>query len=337
VQNVNLDGGISCTSRTFCLALGSSLPPARSYAEAFNGTSWSLVKNPTSLASDLSCVSRQSCVAVGSILDAQGNHHPLIERYNGKTWSTQGTPATPTLSSSWLNAISCPSPSFCAAVGYGTDTAGYWQALSETLNHGRWVVNPRATGDIPNSARESLLSISCPTTDSCVAVGLSQPIKLFSGGQPYDTLIETLRDGHWSITASPNPPAASELLLGDVSCLSVNDCTTIGLNLDDGPDPNFTETARPVPPEITLNPHSVSAAVGARTCFLAAANGLPAPAPQWLVSSDRGIRWQKVTGALRDHYCLIARKTANGYEYRTNFKNIAGSKDTLEAHLSIQP
>ena len=80
--------------------------------------SWQVVANPQqssfgSALDGVSCWSPGDCVAVGtSSADA-----PLIESSNGGTWTDDATPTLPHGPSGALSDVSCPSSSFCIAVG----------------------------------------------------------------------------------------------------------------------------------------------------------------------------------------------------------------------------
>jgi hypothetical protein len=66
----------------------------------------------------VSCVSSVSCVAVGTTPATPGGHAETVlgERWSGTSWSIEPV-ATPPAGSGVLNAVSCPSVTFCAAVG----------------------------------------------------------------------------------------------------------------------------------------------------------------------------------------------------------------------------
>jgi hypothetical protein len=82
--------GVSCVSRTDCVAVGGLTGAAggKSVAERWNGSRWSVEATPAagSVLNGVSCVSRVYCVAVG----ARGRA-PLVEEWNGSTWSIQPT------------------------------------------------------------------------------------------------------------------------------------------------------------------------------------------------------------------------------------------------------
>jgi hypothetical protein len=83
--------GVSCLSRADCVAVGALTDGSgKSLAEGWNGNRWSIEATPTvaggSLLNGVSCVSRADCVAVGA-----HQRLPLVERWDGTTWSVQST------------------------------------------------------------------------------------------------------------------------------------------------------------------------------------------------------------------------------------------------------
>jgi hypothetical protein len=114
---------VSCTSPAVCIAVGSSSAgrPAKVLAERWDGRRWSIQRTPnprgavSSRLSGVSCTSARACSAVGTAVFAQ-SEAPLVERWNGSTWSIQPTP--PTTSTAALSGVSCPSRRFCVAVGF---------------------------------------------------------------------------------------------------------------------------------------------------------------------------------------------------------------------------
>jgi hypothetical protein len=79
--DINLSG-VSCTSPTFCMAVGvyttdpDSIVP-QTVAETWNGSAWKLISSPThkltSAFNDVSCTSSQHCVAIGAFFTAAAN------------------------------------------------------------------------------------------------------------------------------------------------------------------------------------------------------------------------------------------------------------------------
>jgi hypothetical protein len=89
-------------------------------------------------------------------------------------------------------------------------------------------------------------------------------------------------------------------------------------------------------PSVTLNPVSQTVSAGNPVTFTASANGNPAPAVQWQVSTDGGVTWVNISGATGTSFTLGTTTTSeNGYEYRAVFTNILGSVTTTAAVLTV--
>lgn len=89
----------------------------------------------------VSCTAPTACTAVGTDLNTAGIHVTLAERWDSTSWQRQATPnpagdttssVTPT-----LVGVSCPTASFCVAVG--NYQSGFVQAgIVETWNGQQW-------------------------------------------------------------------------------------------------------------------------------------------------------------------------------------------------------
>jgi hypothetical protein len=93
-------GGISCPAAAACMGTGAATDPTGessfNLAEAWNGTSWSLVKTPSPGSTNnelrgVSCTSPSACMAVGDFTGF-GNEMTLAESWNGTSWSVVKTP-----------------------------------------------------------------------------------------------------------------------------------------------------------------------------------------------------------------------------------------------------
>lgn len=115
---------VSCVSSTTCTAVGSvSYKCCDSsdlgLTERWNGSDWTVLRNPTWYASGegdlagVSCSSPTACTAIGDVLGGMG---PM--RWNGARWAIQRNPDPPgQYSSGTLVGIACPSATTCVAVG----------------------------------------------------------------------------------------------------------------------------------------------------------------------------------------------------------------------------
>jgi hypothetical protein len=228
--NTALDG-VSCTSRTQCMAVGShGGRVAADYAplaEQWNGSRWRVLRVPgpvrlprTELIA-VSCRSSRYCVAAGYHYDASGSGEAVLaELWNGHRWRIiqSGFPVANT--ASFLNDVSCSGPADCLAVGSYTNRSGTAHALAERWTGQRWRVQPVAG---PRGARAAELDgISC-SRGGCVAVGLSQDRQ----GRAL-ALAVRWRGATWRLLNPRNVAGASLSVLQDVSCRSTSVCMAVG-------------------------------------------------------------------------------------------------------------
>jgi hypothetical protein len=115
---------VSCTSRTACIAVGSTENFDGSLsllAEVWDGTTWALQTihgplAPVTELSSVSCSSKGSCVAIGYFIPLDGSiAMPFAEVWDGTVWTVQ--PTANQAAAATLSAISCTSREACTAVG----------------------------------------------------------------------------------------------------------------------------------------------------------------------------------------------------------------------------
>ncbi len=219
--------GVSCTSSTYCVAVGEYANQSgesgvsQSLIETWNGTAWSVTPSPNEGSSDnflnsVSCTSSTNCVAVGYYANPSVQAgQTLIETWNGTAWSVTSSPNEGS-GDNHLNGVSCTSSTNCVAVGDYINASHLYQTLAETWNGTIWSVTPSPS---PGSYSNTLANVSCTSATSCLADGGS----ISSGvGQ---TLVETWNGTIWSVIASPNPgPGAG----AGVSCTSSTNCVVVG-------------------------------------------------------------------------------------------------------------
>lgn len=189
------------------MAAGAAVP-----ASAATGWTVQTVPNPAGTTATylegVSCPSVSNCIAVGSTGPTDSTTLDLAEHWNGSTWALQ-TAASPAASTMpGLNAVSCPTATYCVAVGANDPTATTSGAIAESWNGSTWTLRP------PVSPADAWLSaVSCTATTNCEAVGVDTA----------GTLAE-----HWngSAWAAQTVPASVKGLTG-VSCLSTSFCLAV--------------------------------------------------------------------------------------------------------------
>jgi IPT/TIG domain len=217
-QVSNSLGVVSCTSASFCMAVGQNNVIGTSVIEQWDGSDWKVDQGPTAGALEgVSCTSPSFCVIVG--ISSLGGS--LIEQWNGTVWS-----AVPSPPGGELLGVSCTSPSFCMAVSINGSGA-----LAEKWNGTAWSLVPIPDTDASGFqvGPESLNGVSCTSASFCMAVGQSIV-------QNSQTITVRWNGTAWSIVPSPNvtaPNSAGTLAptanaLSAVSCTSASACTAVG-------------------------------------------------------------------------------------------------------------
>jgi hypothetical protein len=131
------------------------------------------------------------------------------------SWAKVPSPNTSPSTVNELYGDSCPTATFCVAVGYaGQDT------LVETWNGSAWSITPSPNAPAPSTGDE-LDNVSCTNATFCMAVGYNF---LTTVGTP---LVEAWDGSTWTIVPTP-PTGATHTYLDAVSCLSPTACTAAG-------------------------------------------------------------------------------------------------------------
>ncbi len=105
---------VSCASRRFCFAVGSSTDETgatyTALAEMWNGDYWSVLSGPSaSWLSGVSCVDRSFCMVSGD---------GIMERFNGSSWTATSIPSFDAPFGVGSPAVSCVRASFGVATAY---------------------------------------------------------------------------------------------------------------------------------------------------------------------------------------------------------------------------
>ncbi len=223
--------GVSCTSSTFCVAVGSQTMSGSfiPLVEQWNGTAWSAVTTPHLTTSGnaefsaVSCHGSTLCVAVGY---QAAEDLTLAEMWDGATWSVVASANDPAATSDELLSVSCAGTSFCAAVG--ESSGGSITASSDNLVE-LWHGAAFTIIPAPNPSAGfggALDGVSCFSASSCTAVGQTYTN---APGSLSDTQGQTWNGQAWTIVATPNGPASTTLnYFNGVDCLTDWACVGVG-------------------------------------------------------------------------------------------------------------
>ena len=142
---------------------------------------------------------------------------PLIEEWDGQSWSVV---STPNLDTNSLTSVSCLTSTDCWAVGGGSGYVDTDGALTAHWNGQSWSVVPaRGSG----RAEDVLLGIECVSESQCVATGATQD----KDGQNPETLIESWNGSAWRTIQSGITNDSPGSTLEGVTCTS-DQCWTVG-------------------------------------------------------------------------------------------------------------
>ncbi len=179
----------------------------------------------------VTCASASECVAVGEYLDNSNNWQGLLLTWAGGAWSAVQAPLPAGATGlSDLDAVACPSSSWCVAVGsyWGTgNTAEIPLLLTGFGSSWTAAAAPQPAG-AANPAGAGLGAVACSSLSSCVAVG-----DYTSAANPngLDGLVVSGSGASW-VASAPAPPAGSATAyyssLQSVSCPATTSCTIAG-------------------------------------------------------------------------------------------------------------
>jgi hypothetical protein len=142
-------------------------------------------------------------------------------------WSIQPSPNPPGVISAQLEAVSCPRPRLCEAVGDYTAGSGYLP-LAERWNGSAW--NLQSIPAVPGARNNFLSGLSCPAATRCVATGFSVSTADPNG----QAMVEIWNGSTWTIQPTP-PLGKGGALLDAVSCTAADSCMAVGGFAQPGP------------------------------------------------------------------------------------------------------
>jgi len=201
--------------------------------------------NPSVAIYAIRCLSTQSCVAVGGFSDVNDNGQGLIETLAGGTWSPTEAPLPANASTdttAFLDAIACPAPGSCTAIGQYRDSNGDIQGVIEAHSGGKWVPTeaPAPANSRPTFPSTNLGTVACPATLVCVITGAY----IDANGRD-QTLVDTLNEGTWTPTELPVPlevPAITAVGITRLICPTTHSCIALGGYIENGSNEGLIET-----------------------------------------------------------------------------------------------
>jgi hypothetical protein len=170
--------GVSCTSRTFCIAVAHQGRILKSTNPAGGASAWEEIGTPAG-PGNLEAI---DCLDAGSFLCVTGNAGGNLLTTTAPSAAASTWSETNGGASVQVTGVSCPSPARCLAV----DNNGNVQASGDPTRAGSW----SSTNLIPFTPPQpnqpplnALFDASCPTTALCALVGTRG--RIFSSTDPF--------------------------------------------------------------------------------------------------------------------------------------------------------
>jgi hypothetical protein len=254
-NDVNLQA-LSCPAAGSCVAVGyyeDTSGSIHGLIDTLSGGIWTATAVPVGgldpaasaqvVLHQVACPAAGSCAATGGYVDTSGHRQGLLASLTDGTWTVTTAPTSGLNPGPWtspaltFSSLSCPAAGSCFAVGYYLGVPDKQDGLIATLANGTWSavtapvsgLNPPAgsnTADIVN-----LNAVSCPSTGSCVAVGVYQDTS-----NNRDGFAETLSAGTWSPASIPMtglvPTGLFVNSFTGISCPSAGFCAATGTYQD---------------------------------------------------------------------------------------------------------
>jgi len=166
----------------------------------------------------LACGSASACFLKGYEDAPVLTEPPPIHRWDGTGWRPAAVAPNPTISDAALAGVSCPTATWCLAVGdYKEGLAT--RPLVQRWNGSAWSLGPDLP--VPAEVTVDVRAVSCTAVDRCVAVGAqTRP------GGPPGSFVARLDGTTWT-DESASSAAASPYALNDVSCVG-STCVAVG-------------------------------------------------------------------------------------------------------------
>jgi hypothetical protein len=238
---------LSCASGGYCVAGGSYTDAAR-HTQGFVVTGvkgrWRTAVNVPGLVAlntsgdaqvnSVSCPAARECVAAGSYTGSSGGQGFVASQANGAWRTAQEVPGLPALNTGWnasVAALSCGSPSNCAAAGTYNDASGQ-QAFVAGEVHGVWGTAEEVPGTaaLNDAGNAQVYSVSCARDGYCAVGGTYETSPEES---PFASpFVADRRNGRWHAAVALGGPASGldgfDTDLYSVSCPSAGSCVAVG-------------------------------------------------------------------------------------------------------------
>jgi hypothetical protein len=218
ISNLNANlADVDCSESSGCTAVGYS-GESELVVKRWNGGSWGS-QTPASIEGEVeqvypqavSCPGESDCVMVGYYEASFPSYYPLVQRWNGSSWSMLSVPKTLGGGPVFLTDVSCSSSSNCVAAGLanGSPAIERWNGSTWTAE---FVPMPA------ESSGGSLAGVSCTSSSACTVVG-----SYYKSGGTSKPMISRWNGSSWSLQTPP----AEVGRLESVACASATECVAV--------------------------------------------------------------------------------------------------------------
>jgi phosphoesterase family protein len=181
----------------------------RSLVEHWDGSSWQVIPSPNpggegDILYGVAAVSDSDVWAVGGQQDSSGIWHPLVEHWDGKSWSTVSTPTDSTESLDPLG-VTATNSGVTVVGDRETDVVPYATLVATGSPSGLELNNTPNNGTEEND----LFAATTAADGSTWAAGW-----YIDPSGSHETLVEHGVNGQWSLSPSPNPGTGENGLAG---------------------------------------------------------------------------------------------------------------------------
>ncbi len=195
----------------------------------YDGRSWQRVSSPNlpgqqdNALIGLTVINPADIWAVGYAVAVTNAEQPLVEHYNGHSWSIVPTPSTNAQQNSRLLGVTSIAANNIWAVGYYTNDQSVYQTLIEHYDGSVWSIVP--SPDTGANVSNELTSISAVSASNIWAVGYENNINTGEN----DPISLSWNGSVWSMIAIPTPDPTQPAQLNAVVALHANDVWAVGV------------------------------------------------------------------------------------------------------------
>jgi hypothetical protein len=242
---------VSCVTDKDCVAVGANMTSYRPLVETWNGKGWKALSLPMPAGENgatlnwVSCPTSKSCVAVGDTDQAglEATLVPLVESWNGRSWSQVRVPVPAGGTGYELGNVACVSAKSCVLNGgYTLLSDSRLGSFIDVLSGGKWTLY-KPPGLASGSYGSDLDGISCLSATDCVTVGSYGNSTTPSGVPANAAAAEFWNGKKWAESKVPTPSGSKGAWLYGISCVRAKACVAVGgQRLKSGKIAPLTET-----------------------------------------------------------------------------------------------